>query len=287
MASLQSLPVEKVFPNPKQPRKQFDQKDLEELAGSILANGLAQPIKVAPRAEGFMIVMGERRWRAHQIAGLAEIVALVEDLSDKQITDLAMIENINRKDMNPMETACGFREMMAFDRTEAEVAAICGYDSDTDVKDYLALLALGPHIQLAVRSGILPFQHARQIAYLDPEDQDRIFSGFTSNKFPTLRKLKAAVVAAWDASRQTNFFNDGTDLTSRDRKALSKVDTFLDGADRLLAGMTDEDFQIIRMTAKSDAPRCVDKIKLLESYCGRLRRALETSIARAEHLEAA
>lgn len=282
MATVQSLPLESVFPNPKQPRKQFDQASLEELAGSILRNGLAQPIKVTPRDGRFMIVMGERRWRAHVLAGMLTIDAIVADLTDAQIVELAMIENLNREDMDPMETAYGFQDMIDIGHSIAEIAEICGYKDDSEVKDHLALMKLSSHIQTAVREKRISFSYARQLAFLEQPNQDRLFKDYVGGRFPTLSKLKARVVAAYDAERQTSFFNDGSQLNQTEKRALSRVDVFLEGADKLLAGMTDEDFHIIRMTAKSDAPRCIEKITLLEAYCGRLRRALESSIARAE-----
>jgi ParB/RepB/Spo0J family partition protein len=288
MATVRDLPISSVFPNPDQPRKKFAQAELEELASSIKAKGLIQPITVVPREDRWMIVAGERRWRASCIAGMPTIIAVIrEDLSDVDIDELAMIENIIREDMNAMEEACGYHRMVERGKAPAEIASVCGFENDSRVVERLSLLKLQPHIQDAIREGFITATQGRQLAYLEPANQERLFAQLKSGKIQTASKLRRAVVAAYDAERQEDLFNDGVSLTPRERKALSQVDAFVDGVERLLATMTNEDLEIIRITSKSDAPRCIEKIKLLTAYSARIRRALETAVAKGEHREAA
>lgn len=288
MATVKDLPISSVYPNPDQPRKLFVQSELDELAASIGRSGLIQPITVTPREDRWMIIAGERRWRASCQAGVPTIIAVIrEDIGEVDIEELAMVENLIRSDMNGMEEAVGYQKFVNRGKTTAEIAVICGFENDDRVKDRLALLKLMPHIQDAVRAGHISPAQGRQLAYLEEPNQQRLFNALKAGHIQTAHKLRRCVVAAYDAERQTDLFNDGVSLNARERKALTQVDVFIDGADRLMAGFTDDDLQIIRVTCKSDAPRCIEKIKLLTAYCARIRNALETAVAKGEHQEAA
>ena len=111
--SLRHVPIELLYANPNNPRKRFAEEDLETLASSLRSRGLLQPLVVRPRAEGgFEIVAGERRWRASQRAGLHELPVLVRELDDKATLEIALIENIQRADLNPLEEARAYRQLM-------------------------------------------------------------------------------------------------------------------------------------------------------------------------------
>lgn len=127
-APVQTLPLREIEPDPDQPRKSFDEQTLAELAASIAEHGLIQPIAVRPLpAGGYGIVAGERRWRACRMAGLTEAPVVVKDVSEEQAMELALVENLQREDLDPVEEASGIRELMTrCDLTQAEAAQKLG-----------------------------------------------------------------------------------------------------------------------------------------------------------------
>jgi ParB family chromosome partitioning protein len=150
--------------NPSQPRKHFDETELNELAASIRSHGVLQPILVRPVPGGkFEIVAGERRWRAAQRAGLHAIPAVVRDLNEVEVLEIAIVENVQRMDLNPIEEAQGFQALIdRFGRTQEEIAEAVG-KSRPHIANMLRLLKLPEDIQEMVRDGRLSSGHARAI----------------------------------------------------------------------------------------------------------------------------
>ena len=164
-AGVAEIPIESVRPNPDQPRRRFDAAELEELAASIRAKGMLQPILVRPAmyAGEYQIVAGERRWRAAQMAGLRAIPALVRDLSDAEVIEIAIVENVQRTDLSAIEEAEGYRALVEkFGRTQAEVADVVG-KSRVHVTNALRLLQLPAPAQDLVRDGKITAGHARAL----------------------------------------------------------------------------------------------------------------------------
>jgi ParB family chromosome partitioning protein len=163
-AAPRALPIELVQRNPLQPRKYFDEVELAELASSIGAHGVLQAILVRPIAGGkFEIVAGERRWRAAQRAGLHVIPAVIRELDEVEVLEIAIIENVQRTDLNPIEEAQGFQALIGrFGRTQQEIAESVG-KSRPHIANMLRLLALPEDIQDMVRDGRLSAGHARAI----------------------------------------------------------------------------------------------------------------------------
>lgn len=158
------LPIDLVHRNPAQPRKHFDEGELSELANSIRAHGVLQPILVRPVPGGrYEIVAGERRWRAAQRAGLHAIPAIVRELDEVEVLEIAIVENVQRTDLNPIEEAQGFQALIdRFGRTQQEIAEIVG-KSRPHIANMLRLLALPEELQDMVRDGRLTAGHARAI----------------------------------------------------------------------------------------------------------------------------
>ncbi len=161
------IPIELIRRNPDQPRRTFSEDEIDELSASIREKGVLQPILVrpAPGAEGeFQLVAGERRWRAAQRAGLRAMPALVRELDDLQVLEIAIVENVQRQDLNPLEEALGYRALMdKFGRTQEQVAQVVG-KSRPHVANALRLLALPSEVQAMVTDGRLSAGHARAIA---------------------------------------------------------------------------------------------------------------------------
>ncbi len=160
-----------IEPNRDQPRQDFDEQALSELADSIAAHGLIQPIVVRPTAEGtYKIIAGERRWRACRMAGLDTVPVVIKEVDDKALTELALIENLQREDLNDIELALGFKALMeSYGLTQEQVAQSMG-KSRSAVTNTLRLLSLKDSELDAVRHGIISAGHARAILACEDEE---------------------------------------------------------------------------------------------------------------------
>ncbi len=164
------LPLQKVEPNPNQPRKLFDEEQLQALADSISEHGLLQPLAVRSIGEGYyQIIAGERRWRAARMAGLKEVPVMVVEADDKNVMELALVENLQRQDLNPMEEAEGYRVLMEDFGLTQEQAAVRVGKSRPAVANALRLLALPSEVQSYVVDGTLSAGHARAVLSLPNE----------------------------------------------------------------------------------------------------------------------
>ena len=163
-AGPRSIPIDLVQRNPQQPRKHFDESELNDLANSIRTHGILQPILVRPIAGGrYEIVAGERRWRASQRAGLHSIPAVIRELDEVEVLEIAIVENVQRTDLNPIEEAQGFQALIdRFSRTQEEIADAVG-KSRPHIANMLRLLKLPEELQEMVRDGRLTAGHARAI----------------------------------------------------------------------------------------------------------------------------
>lgn len=164
------VPIEKVFPNPQQPRRSFGAEQLEDLAASIREKGVIQPLIVRKRAnaEGtFEIVAGERRWRAAQMAQLHELPVLVRTFDDTEVLEIAIIENIQRADLNPVEEAAGYKQLMEkFGHTQDKLSEVLG-KSRSYIANLVRLLQLPEEVQAYLRDGKLSAGHARALITAD------------------------------------------------------------------------------------------------------------------------
>lgn len=157
------LPVADIVPNPGQPRRQFDATAMAELVASVKAHGVLQPILVRPHGGRHQIIAGERRWRAAQAAGLHEMPVVIRPLEDREVAEIALIENIQRADLNAIEEARGYQKLIAeFGHTQAVLADIVG-KSRAHVTNLLRLLDLPVAVQALVESGTLSMGHARAL----------------------------------------------------------------------------------------------------------------------------
>lgn len=169
------LPIDAITPNPKQPRKDFDDKALRDLAESLKQSGLLQPVVVRRVGEAYQLVVGERRWRAAKMAGIERIPAIVREASDAQSLELALVENLLREDLNPMEEAEAYQRLLAeFAWTQEDLAQRVARDRSS-IANCLRLLKLPDVIQADLRSGRLTMGHARALLSLDsPAEQLRL-----------------------------------------------------------------------------------------------------------------
>ncbi len=181
---IETLPLREVEPDPGQPRKTFDDETLAELSASIAEHGLLQPIAVRPKPSGgYLIVAGERRWRASRMAGLTEVPVIVKDVTDEQAMELALVENLQREDLDPVEEAAGIRELMTrCDLTQEQAARKLG-KSRSALANSLRLLSLPETVLELLKSGFITIGHAKVVLGLPtPELQEEAAQMIADNQ---------------------------------------------------------------------------------------------------------
>ncbi len=159
----QIVPIEKIAPNPDQPRRDFPAQDMDDLAASIKEKGVIQPLIVRVKSDGYEIVAGERRWRAAQMAKLHELPVIIRDYTDTEVLEIAIIENIQRADLNPVEEAAGYQQLMdKFGHTQEKLAAALG-KSRSHIANLMRLLQLPKEVLDLLKDGKLTAGHARAL----------------------------------------------------------------------------------------------------------------------------
>ena len=207
-----ALPISQVESCAGQPRKRFDQEKLEELAESIRQHGVIQPLTVRKLSSGYyQIIAGERRWRAARLAGLTEIPAVIIEADDRKAMELAMIENLQREDLNPMEEAEGYRMLVEnYGMTQEQAAQRVG-KSRSAVANALRLLALSPALRQMVEEGRLSAGHARALLPLSPALQEQAAAAILKNDLSVrqteqlVKRLQAAPKLEKKASPAVNY----------------------------------------------------------------------------------
>ena len=181
---IETLPLREIEPDPGQPRKTFDDETLAELSASIAEHGLLQPIAVRPKPSGgYLIVAGERRWRASRMAGLTEVPVIVKDVTDEQAMELALVENLQREDLDPVEEAAGIRELMTrCDLTQEQAARKLG-KSRSALANSLRLLSLPETVLELLKRGFITIGHAKVVLGLPtPELQEEAAQMIADNQ---------------------------------------------------------------------------------------------------------
>ena len=181
---IETLPLREIEPDPGQPRKTFDDETLAELSASIAEHGLLQPIAVRPKPSGgYLIVAGERHWRASRMAGLTEVPVIVKDVTDEQAMELALVENLQREDLDPVEEAAGIRELMTrCDLTQEQAARKLG-KSRSALANSLRLLSLPETVLELLKSGFITIGHAKVVLGLPtPELQEEAAQMIADNQ---------------------------------------------------------------------------------------------------------
>ena len=198
------ISVDRLSPNPFQPRRSFTEEGLEQLAESIRHHGILQPIVVRPSGDGYQLIAGERRWRAAQIAGLQRIPAVVRELDDPSMVQVALIENLQREDLNPIEEASAYRRLMdEFNMTQEQLSSTIGR-SRPAIANAVRLLNLPTEIQRAVEERKLSEGHARcLLAISDQEDQLKVAAQIIANGLNVRQAEELVRGTTRDVSRET------------------------------------------------------------------------------------
>lgn len=204
VSALRLLALTDIEPNSDQPRREFNEEELAELADSIKEHGLLQPLVVAPKSGGkFEIVAGERRWRAAKIAKLTRIPVIVRKLSDQHKLELSIIENVQRKNLNPLEIATAYVKLKnQFNLTDEDIAVRVGKSIST-VKNLIRLIGLPDAAKDALRQGTISEGHARQILAIDnsPKMQQKLLDEIIANKW-SVRKAEQFVIGYKESGKK-------------------------------------------------------------------------------------
>ena len=191
---LASIAVSRIFANRYQPRRFFDEESLKELASSILSNGILEPLLLRPIPDGYELVAGERRLRAAKMAGLGEVPAIVRFFDDRQAAEIALIENLQREDLSPLEEATALKRLsQEYNLTQEETALRIGR-SRSYVANSLRLLQLTPQVQEQLSQGLLEMGHARCLISLPPDVQLAIAAEIIAKKL-SVRQVESRVKA--------------------------------------------------------------------------------------------
>jgi ParB family chromosome partitioning protein len=192
-AGIVELPVADIVPNPHQPRQAVEPETLAELAASIRVHGVIQPLVVTRAQDGYQLIAGERRWRAAQLAGLTTVPAIVKETTPREMLELALVENIQRADLNPLEEANAYRQLMdEFGLTQEAVAEAVG-KSRVAVANTVRLLRLPDDIKAALAAGQISEGHARALLALPTADLQRMALAMVRERDLTVRQTEALV----------------------------------------------------------------------------------------------
>ena len=202
--AINEIPLDRITPNPDQPRSSFDEEALDELASSIRELGIIQPISLRKTGpDSYQIIAGERRFRAASRAGLTTVPAYIRTASDSELTEMALIENIQREDLNPVEIALTFRKLIdQYSLTQEQLSERIGKKRAT-IANFLRLLNLPAQVQLGLTDGQIDFGHARALLSLDnPEDQLKVYREIVKHGL-SVRKVEELVKAVQAVSAHT------------------------------------------------------------------------------------
>lgn len=263
---LRQIPLEAIEPNPDQPRKKFAAESLEELAGSIRRHGLLQPIVVTPvlrpgAAGRFQLVAGERRWRAAQRAGLKTVPALVKETRRDQSLELALIENLQREDLNPVEAAGAFdRLAREFGLTHEEIAQRTGKDRAT-ITNFVRLLKLPPQVLQLLADGKLTAGHAKALLGLDSAAEQQRLAELVAKDDLSVRATEKLVAHTTEAAKKQTLgeVRQEKRVDPNIRAAVSELERLL-GTRVRLAGTARKGRLVIEYYSPEDLMRIYDAI---------------------------
>lgn len=257
VARVRSIPIDQITPNPRQPRAAFDEPSLAELADSIKNTGVLQPVIVRALApDRFELVAGERRWRAARLAGLASIPAMVRELTDGQSLELALIENLQRQDLGPLERAAAYQHYLdAFGGTIEDLAKRLS-ESRANISNYIRLLKLRPEICFMLGRGELSMGHARAIAGVSDPQRQLAIAKLAVRRNLSVRQVEA-LAAGSEVGCERRDGRPTADAVAQ-RRHLSDVEAALSRA----IGLRVE----VRPSKKKTAGRVVIRFSTLEEF---------------------
>ena len=282
---LRQIPLDEIRTNPDQPRKRFDEGALGELADSIREHGLMQPIKVRPAGDDeYIIVAGERRYRAHRLLEAETIGAIVEETDEQDADEQAIIENLQRVDITALEEANAYQRMIdRYGYTPEDLAKRLGMAQPWRVSDRLALLTIREDYRDLYAKGHISTAQARQMTKLSPEGQGQLFEAINTGKIPGRAGLLAFTETIRDQERQVAMFEPEPEEerpTEDDKRA---VRTFMDRIEQVAAllrsSIVENEIVAVGKVNPNDADSAADLVKAMMTDLRRIEAALRVSAA--------
>lgn len=280
------VPLTLIYPNPDQPRKFFPKEALEELALSIKEQGLIEPLVVTPRHLGkkflgYMLIAGERRWRACQMMGLEKVPVRVIEVEDRQVAELALVENLQRQDLTPLEEARAFQTMVDTGYTKEELAQKLGFKQVWRIDERLSLLKLAPKFQDALTlGGISPSQAFEMSRLADHGDQEMVFRKIQAGELASYNKLRQFVNALVEARKQTALFEppkkEHLEILNRWERVLNAVTSLV------CKSFSPEDCRVLARVHQGNTQANLDRIDLIIKHLNIIKKALTENASRQE-----
>ena len=256
------LNINKINPNPNQPRKNFDEEALQELASSIKLHGVIQPLVVTKQSsDSYMIIAGERRWRAAKMAGLEKVPVVIKAYTEKQIKELSLIENLQREDLNPIEAARAIKQLMdEYNLTQETVSDRIG-KSRSSVANTLRLLTLYPDVIRMIEDGRLSSGHARSLVVVDDTTQQIKLAKQAADGKMSVRELEKAV---------KNYLNPPKNVSTKVKEQSLELKELINEMQRVFAtkvsaiGNDNKGRIYIDYYSRDDLDRLADMVELLK-----------------------
>jgi len=270
---MNTLPLNKIYPNPDQPRRHFSERKLSELAQSIEQNGLLEPLIVTEREKRFMIIAGERRFRACKLAGLAQVPVRVIEADDQKVAELALLENLQREDLNLIEEARGYQNLMDLGLTMEEVARKMGFQQTWRIRERTDLLRLSPQFQQMLINKMITPSQAYEMSRLPPQKQPQLYERIRRGQAGTYAKLRALVNALLVPPPEQIEFGPAAD--PRSREIGRKYDRMIDSLVCLVkTSFSKEDLKILKKVLRSSLEVNIEKIEYIVKDLNSIKKAM-------------
>ena len=280
---MNTLPHDQIFPNPTQPRQFFHQGKLEELAQSIAENGLMEPLIVVPRDGRYMIIAGERRWRACGFAGMKEVPVIIKEADDRQVSELALLENLQREDLNVVEEALAYQDLMNRGLTQEEIARKMGMKQTWRIQERLNLLKLTPVFRDYVVKNILSPSQAQEMSRLPEHQQGIVFDKIQAGKLDTYNKLRSMVNSMIQVEEQTSFI---VEPSPDEKKVVARYDVMIEKmATFLRNSFNRDDLTVLAKVLTPEAKTNIERIDDMVAHLNKIKRALMQSDSTKEAVQ--
>lgn len=282
-----SLAINLIYPNPDQPRKLFDQKALDELAGNIRQYGVLQPLVVVRRGKRFIIIAGERRWRASQLAGRKYVPVRIIEADDHLVEELALLENIMRRDLNLIEEAKGYQALLDRGFTVEALAAKLGFRQPWRITERTQLLNLAGDYQDLVVKGTLTPSQAFELSRVPREQQQVVFRKIRDGQLNSYDKLRAFVTAMVNIEETMALFNV-PEMTAEEQKALTSYERMIEKCMEVVRkAYDDNDLVVLKKVTRANVQTNLDRLDLITKGLSKIRKVLTENVMQQEALELA
>ena len=283
MAMMKVIKHSLIDRNPDQPRQTFDETKLKELAMSIASSGLLEPLIVTPRGKRYMLIAGERRWRACKLANVTEVPARIMQADEKLVAELSLLENLQREDLNVIEIATQYQRLLDLGNTKEDIARKMGHSHTWLIDERLSLLNLDATLQDYTVKGILSPAQALLLSRLPRDRQGVLFDKLAAGKVESIDRLKCLVNAMLFPQEQQSFLPEPT---PEQRAVNTKYDRMIENIVAFInRSFSPEDLTVLAGVLSPAAKINIDRIDMIMLHLSKIKRALLQADSTREVLE--